>query len=269
MLLTTSLTCPSVPWRAIGRVVVLSVTALLVLQAPQAFAWGKEGHQVVAELAQSQLTPKARAEVDKLLATEPGATLSSIASWADEQRDRSTAAWHYVNFPRGTCTYVPERDCKDGNCVVAAISRQLEILKSSAPAAERLTALKYLVHFVGDVHQPLHAGYADDKGGNTYQVRLGDRGTNLHSLWDSGLLRTMGDPAQLTASLLPESKAAPVDKLDPKVFAEESCKVVQADGFYPDRFVDEAYQAKFTPVIRARLAAAGARLAAMLNKAWP
>ena len=133
-------------------------------------AWGPQGHEVIAALAQARLTTVAKAQVDKLLALEPGATLASISKWADKQRSPATAGWHFVNFPKGNCSYAPQRDCPDGNCVVGAIMQQLEILGSAAPPEERLTALKYVVHLVADVHQPLHAGYAEDRGGNTYQL---------------------------------------------------------------------------------------------------
>jgi hypothetical protein len=73
----------------------------------QALSWGAEGHQVIAKLAESQLTPKARKEVNRLLALEPDATMASVSTWADEHKGPATAAWHYVNFPHGTCNYVP------------------------------------------------------------------------------------------------------------------------------------------------------------------
>jgi hypothetical protein len=148
-----------------------------------AHAWGTEGHQVIASLAERQLTPAARAEVNSLLALEPGETLVSISTWADEHRSPQTAAWHYVNFPRDSCTYDANRDCPVGKCVIEAINRQADILRSSAPDEKRLTALKYLVHLVADVHQPLHAGYRDDKGGNLYQLQTFMRGSNLHARW--------------------------------------------------------------------------------------
>lgn len=115
--------------------------------------------------------------------------MASVSTWADEVRSRETAAWHYVNPPDGSCSYEPARDCPGGNCVVEAINGQVAILKSRASDAERLVALKWVVHLVGDVHQPLHAGFKGDKGGNRYQVQAFGRGMNLHSLWDGGLIR--------------------------------------------------------------------------------
>ena len=119
-------------------VVPLALTSLL---ARSALAWGTEGHRVIANLTEQGLNPKAKQEVRRLLALEPGSTLASISTWADEHRNPTTAAWHYVNFPKTSCTYEAQRDCPDGNCVVAAIDRQLEILASSVPDEKRLLAL--------------------------------------------------------------------------------------------------------------------------------
>jgi hypothetical protein len=167
------------------------------------FAWGSDGHQIVAMLAEAQLTPTARKELDRLLAQEPGSTLASISTWADEHRNPATAAWHYVNFPRGDCSYQPERDCPDGKCVVGVLDRQVEVLRTSVDDEKRLNALKYVVHFMGDIHQPLHAGYRDDRGGNSYQLQAFMRGTNLHAFWDSGLIKSLQqENAAVVKSLL-------------------------------------------------------------------
>lgn len=172
-----------------GALSAVLATSLVITHLP-VFAWGTQAHQVIAGLAMAQLTPQARHQVESLLAFESGATLMSVSTWADETRNPATAPWHYVNFPRDSCTYEMSRDCPDGKCVIGAIDAQTAILKSNATDEKRLNALKYLVHLVGDVHQPLHAGYLDDKGGNTYQLQVLRRVTNLHALWDSGL-----DPA--------------------------------------------------------------------------
>jgi len=233
-----------------------------------AHAWGTEGHQVVALIAQSQLTPKARVEVDRLLAQEPGETLASVSTWADEHRNPSRASWHYVNFPRGDCVYDESRDCPDGYCVVGAIKRQLQVLGSNAPDDKRLNALKYVVHFVGDVHQPLHAGYLDDKGGNTYQLQAFMRGSNLHAVWDTGLIKNLNEDAESMATRLQGTHLVfPVADLDPVTAAQESCMIVSMAGFYPDRLVGQDYIDRFTPDMERRLAAAGARLAGILNAA--
>ena len=239
------------------------------LLVSNALAWGKEGHQVVASLAETQLTAKAHAEVDRLLALEPGTTLQSISTWPDEHRNPATGRWHYVNFPRNTCTYDAGRDCPDGNCVVGAIAKQLEVLASSAPDDARLKALKYVVHFEADVHQPLHTGYADDKGGNSYQIQAFGHGTNLHAMWDSGLIKNLHEDVDaLTKRLISKNNAPNAADLNVVHAAEESCKIVGTAGFYPERKVGQDYVERYTPVMEQRLTVAGARLAGLLNRVF-
>lgn len=231
-------------------------------------AWGTGGHQVVAFIAEKQLTPKAKAAIDRLLAQEPGQTLVTISTWADEHRNPATAAWHYVNFPRETCQYVAERDCPDGKCVVGAIERQVEVLKSSEGDERKLMALKYLVHFVADVHQPLHAGYADDRGGNAFQLQAFMRGTNLHAFWDSGIIKSLSETPEVMAARLgrDSANAGDVDASAASA-AQESCVIVGTPGYYPERRVGQDYMDRFMPVLEARLTLAGARLARLLNRA--
>lgn len=243
---------------------------LIAIFVTNAHAWGREGHQVVANLAATQLTAKARAEVNRLLALEPGETLQSISTWADEHRNPATGSWHYVNFPRDTCTYDAARDCPDGNCVVGVIGKQLEILASTAPDEARLKALKYVVHFVADVHQPLHAGFGDDRGGNSYQLQAFGHGTNLHALWDSGLIKRLNEDVEtLTNRLISKRQATNAGDLNVVHAAEESCKIVGSVGFYFGRKVEQDYVERYMPVLEQRLTVAGARLAGLLNRAFP
>nr|CBA32582.1 hypothetical protein Csp_D32870 [Curvibacter putative symbiont of Hydra magnipapillata] len=109
-----------------------------------------------------------------------------------------------MNFPRGDCNYQQERDCPDGKCVIAAIDRQIEVLRTPGDDEKRLTALKYVVHFIGDIHQPLHAGFGDDRGGNSYQLQAFMRGSNLHAVWDTGLIKSLKqDNEQIVKSKSP------------------------------------------------------------------
>ena len=130
-----------------------NVLLLSLLASSAAHAWGAKGHRLVGEIAEAQLTPTARAEVTRLLAAKPGATMSSVSTWADEIRSRETASWHYVNPAPGDCSYERSRDCEDSRCAVEALSKQITVLKSKSKAsdAERLTALKWVIHLVGDI----------------------------------------------------------------------------------------------------------------------
>ena len=241
---------------------------VLNLTTNPAQAWGTQGHQVVANLAQAQLSVGARREVDRLLATEPGQTMASISTWADEHRNPATAPWHYVNFPVGDCNYRPARDCPDGQCIVAALDAQLQILSSPAPPPERLQALKWVVHLVADLHQPLHAGMAEDRGGNRYQLQFLLRWSNLHALWDSGLIRHMDEDAPTLAARLARQfwPSAP-GSLSVRAAAEESCRIARTPGLYPPGRVGQDYISAYTPIVEQRLWLASVRLAALLNRA--
>lgn len=239
----------------------------LVIYAPMSSAWGVDGHRIIAMLAETQLSPAARNEINRLLSQEPGATLPNISTWADEHRNPATAAWHYVNFPRGDCNYDASRDCPDGKCVVAAIDRQIEILKSSADDAKRLTALKYVVHFIGDSHQPLHAGFGEDRGGNSYQLQAFMRGSNLHAVWDTGLIKALQEENEaIVKRLLNRPRPIEMTSVSSAAIAMESCRIVSRPDFYPDRLVPPTYVERYLPVVEYQLMQAGYRLGRVLNE---
>ena len=252
---------------------IIKLVLIITLQAfflKAAFAWGAEGHQVVAQIAQSQLSPKAKSQISKLLSLEPGSSLVSISTWPDEHATKMTARWHYINFPKGSCVYVPERDCLNGDCVIAALQKQTQILGSKESDETRLLALKYVVHFMGDIHQPLHAGYIEDKGGNNYQIQAFGKGTNLHALWDSGLIKNLRMPTNTLALDLSSNRLKSGDYLnvDPLNAATESCNIAHEQNFYPTRIVDQQYIDHYTPILLARLKLAGERLAQLLNNTF-
>lgn len=246
--------------------------ALLLATATPALAWGPLGHRIVARLAEAQLTPQARAQVARLLQEQGARHLSDVAMWADDLRDsdparfRRTSRQHFVNFHSRDCIYDPPRDCPDGRCVVAAITRYATILGDrSRTDAERAQALEFVVHFVADVHQPLHASSGDDFGGNDYQVRWHDRGTNLHRVWDSLMLDDAHLSAARYAQVLANDGIPANSGGTPVQWAEESCRI--ARGAYPStRTITQAYVARERPVAELRLRQAGARLAALLDR---
>lgn len=244
-----------------------------------AHAWGPLGHRLVALLAWDDLTPEARRQIEALLRGEPDPTLAGIASWADDLREsdpvlgRRTARWHFVNIGEHDCDYLPPRDCPGGDCVIEAIRAQTAILADTRRTpAERLQALKFVVHFVGDVHQPLHAGYGRDKGGNDVQINWNGRGTNLHTLWDSRMLVTTGrsEQAYLDHLRTLSRPTLPAMTLPPPAatWAGQSCHVVTHPDFYPRRAkLEQAYADKHLPIAERQLRAGGVALAAVLNKA--
>ncbi|HYP01712.1 MAG TPA: S1/P1 nuclease [Pyrinomonadaceae bacterium] len=177
----------------------LALSLVTLLPARTSHAWGPSGHKIVAILARHHLSQGATAEVERLL---KGDALEDVANWADAEREErpETAGWHFVNLPRrvGSPARTPtgflrSRDCKDNNgepgCVVTAIEKYKAILADTGRSdADRLEALKFIVHFVGDMHQPLHCSFADDRGGNNIKVTWFGRQSNLHRVWDSGII---------------------------------------------------------------------------------
>jgi hypothetical protein len=250
--------------------------ALALLALPSAaFAWGPAGHRMVAALAEAQLHASARREVLHLLAVSADISLADVANWADDIRDdplgsalaRQTTRMHFINFPDSGCHYDAARICAGGQCVVAAIDAYAAALGDrTRPDQERAQALRFLVHFVGDVHQPLHAGYRPDRGGNNYQVRIDGKGSNLHSIWDSRILGSRRLGWKDYARRLERQPIADDDE-NPIDWAEQSCRVVRDDGVYPgSRTIDKAYLARMRPLAELQIRRAGARLATLLNR---
>jgi hypothetical protein len=266
--------------------------ALALAASPAAMAWSALGHRLVGELAERHLGPAAEAQVKLLLAGEPEPSLAGVATWADDLRNtdpeafKRTGRWHYINTPPGAgCAYVPARDCPDGECVIAAIERQRAILADrNQPLAARRDALKFVVHFVGDVHQPLHATNHTDKGGNDFQVSLrtdlepeayarkryvdGVMGTNLHSVWDYYILGSERLGLRPNADRLDALPWPP--KTDagtgPVAGAGESCRLVDARHLYPDKHtMDRSYLDAERPLAEQRVRQAAYRLAQLLD----
>jgi hypothetical protein len=272
------------------RFALFSIVMLLAPTRP-ASAWAELGHQLVGELAQARLTPEASRQVGELLQDEPVPTLAGVAYWADAlrsadpERFRATSRWHYVSLAEGPCRYQGARDCADGACVVEAIEAQARLLgDASQPRAARRDALKFLVHLVGDAHQPLHASHRPDKGGNAFQVSLrtsippeayaraqyrqGIMGTNLHSVWDYYVLAGAERALPEYARRLQTEPGAPQARsdADPAAWAEESCRVIDEAGLYPAaHLMQHDYLDSMRPLAERRVATAAQRLAHLLN----
>jgi hypothetical protein len=251
------------------------VCFILISASQPAVAWGPEGHSLVARIAESQLTPAARARVLEILG--PAKTMTSVASWADEvRRDRrDTGPWHYIDIPLDKSRLDMERDCAKGDCIVSMISRFRQVVRDAATPNDRAEALMFLIHFIGDMHQPLHCSDNHDRGGNDVLLQFHDEPTNLHSLWDSGLLSRLGTEDELFPSLSLEAAKHAKEWSEGTVtdWAEQSHKlgVEVVYGKLPKAIdgapvtIDAAYEAAAASVIREQIERAGARLAKVLN----
>lgn len=195
------------------RALTCLVMLIWVLSDSPALAWGTEGHHIVAYIAASELAPKARAEVADLLGGEATSSMVTASTWADEIRPtrRETAPWHYVNIEIGLSGYDAARDCADDDCIVAQIQREISLVGSkSLLKSVRAEALRFLIHFVGDLTQPLHCSDNHDRGGNSIRVVLDGRQTNMHAIWDTAVVQALGASDLDVASNL-EKSITPAD----------------------------------------------------------
>jgi hypothetical protein len=275
---------------ALGCVVLLSA-----LLARDGEAWGDMGHAIICEIAFQELNPQAREAVQRLIQQDPDFTLYSKAcAWPDHPRKR--AGEHFVNLPR-SATGLGDNPCPvDAPCVVTAIAADFAALaRAEATDTEKLTALKFLGHWVGDVHQPLHVSFKDDKGGNDIHED-GPCADNLHAVWDTCIIqRKLGTNVRRIATTLREAVTADqrtqwtstsATDWANESFAmttsedvaycvqtttgclyEEDNETYDADEDKKIVTVDEAYIARHLPTITQRLTQAGVRLGALLNRA--
>ncbi|MGB0132333.1 S1/P1 nuclease [Dokdonella sp.] len=247
--------------------------SLLFVTIP-ALAWGPDGHRIVASLAQAQLDDSSRAEVMRLLAASGDSSLADVSNWADDVREdptqqelsRQTSRMHYVNFDDAGCQFEAESICANGQCVVAAIDHYANALGDRELSdAERAEALRFLVHFVADVHQPLHAGYRADKGGNTFQVQIDGEGSNLHRIWDSKIISSRHIDWPQYTDLLKQNSAVAA-KGSAREWAEQSCSITRSDFYPANRTISASYLANQLDTVDQQLQRAAARLALLLNQ---
>ncbi len=261
---------------------------LLVSISTPLLAWGPEGHQTVADIARSRLTETTKRHIRELLGNDD---LGAISTWADEVRAQrpETLGWHFVDIPMNTSGFSQPRDCyrpdekhpqaqaDHHNCVVDRIEIFESILADKNESqATRVEALKFLVHFVADIHQPLHA-IGEARGGNDIHIsefgssQCGNGLCNLHSAWDTGLIEHSGhsegeyvaDLEKLIASRHLQHEA----RGTPETWANESFHLAQKVWLHDGGSVDEAYLRNNIGSLDERLARAGLRLAALLNLA--
>jgi hypothetical protein len=274
------------------RVLSSACLAAGMLSLAPAEAYGPDGHRIVCDLAYRYLSDEARTEVDRLIAQdEQFDHFRDVCSWADQVRGsthRHTAPWHYINQVRND-PIVNAEDCAEDGCITQAIDLHAGIFRDrNRSDADRLEALKFLAHWMGDIHQPLHVSIEGDRGGNDIEVLWrGERHTNLHRVWDSEiLLDHMSEewafvPASDRWSYLADALAAEIPlngvqiftPLDPIAWAQESHDIVRSRDFAyywasAERPIapGDAYYERSLPISRHQLQQGGVRLGGLLNE---
>lgn len=280
----------------VRRILLLLIGAIALLPAAPAAAWWDYGHKTVARIAMMEVSPRTRAEIARLLRAAPqldtptcaAATIEDASVWPDciramQDRFSYTATWHYQNV--NICRPFDQQSaCRDGNCVSSQVERNLRLLKDRAlPARERLAALAFLVHFVGDMHQPMHSGDRSDRGGNGFPAFYSRIRSNLHSIWDGYLAeRAISTPASdapgIRAEYSPQREA--IRGGDVTQWAEEAWEASRRFA-YGSLMTDPCGElpaqppvltqdkiADLVPIVRQQIARGGMRLARLLDEAF-
>jgi len=244
--------------------------------------WGQEGHMAIAQVAATRLTPQATKAIQNYLG---GKTLEQIAPLPDDYDHSASGKWssalHYVNLPRDATAYDDKYCPATPGCVVSAIGQFHDMLVkegTSGPTceygkSEEPCPIEFLVHFVGDAHQPLHVSYADDKGGNAVKVSWYGSQTNLHTVWDSKILQkyasqtdTLIQDLQDLISQNPNWVEHYATPSPPSYWANESFTYVLNNVYsYDSNDLGDAYYNASIGIVQQRLVAAAIRLSEMFN----
>lgn len=237
-------------------------------------SWGVTGHKTIAQIAENHLNEKAKNGVQILLGNQ---SMSDVASWADEVRNnpeyKNTASWHFLNLPLGLTynQFVVAVSGQDKENVYSALNKcRAELIDKTSTAEQKTVALKFIIHLVGDLHQPMHISRAEDKGGNTIQVTYDGKGTNLHSLWDSKLLEHQNMTYQELAKSYDtatdeEIKQWQSDNILKWIFESYQISSQLYREIDLNKNIDDDYYKSHLPIIQQRIEKGGIRLAGMLN----
>jgi hypothetical protein len=248
-----------------------ALIALLLIPAAL-FSWGKTGHRVVGQIAENHLTPKAFQAVRDLLGAD---SLAEVSNWADEIRSepnwRIADPWHYVNIPDGESYDTMEKN--PAGDILVALNRFDGVLRDpAAPRQSKIEALKFMVHLVGDLHQPLHAGKRDDLGGNRVTVTWfrSTEPVNLHAVWDDRIIEQENLSFTEWVRFLDhpsESEVREWQSTSYKQWMEESFRLrAKAYEFKPELPLSYEYVFRSMPIVKQRLLQGGVRLAGALNR---
>lgn len=251
----------------------LTLGALLLI-SQSGWCWGTQGHMIVAQIAEDNLTPNAKRAVTKLL---PGLSLAEVANWADSIKGdpewAHTKPWHFADIPDDE-DYGTAPQSQEGDVVVAITDMVRTLKDSGADLIDKQSALKFIIHFMGDIHQPLHVGRPDDHGGNSIRVTFEGRQTNLHSLWDSGMImKNPKDYKQYARDLQTQSLLGGYDIPEvafSTIIKEDMSLRRNIYDFKPVTegpvILDANYYRANLALMNSRLLSGGKRLADMLNQ---
>ena len=237
-------------------------------------AWGHDGHAAIGILALGQLSAESRLELERVLGSVDDQAIVEACNWPDTVRGTEEWEWsyplHYINIPPGESRYSEARDCPDRQCATEAIKKYaLELGDWQASTERRRQAFAWICHLTGDLHQPLHAGYAHDRGGNEFEITFNGEQTNLHNFWDRALIKErVGDWQGLigavsrfpTVQTTDSWTAVMVDR-----WTEESHQLVEQEIYPANPEITQNYADKSWAILQQRITTAAARLALIIE----
>lgn len=230
------------------------------------FAWGRKGHSLIAQIAISKLDAKTKQNVLSYL---NGMSIEDASVWMDEMRsDRKfdyMKPYHYVNIRKG----FPIKEV-EGDNIINALNQTLSELDNMKSLSNDDVKLRLLMlfHLIGDLHQPLHVGYGEDKGGNTVQISFFGKGTNLHSLWDSGMIEYKGLTLEQVLQIddYEPSELSAIKTIDVTSWVRDVRGNLDAVYDFKSNKIDDLYVDSNYPIVKSQILKAGIRLASVLDK---
>lgn len=247
------------------------IATFLFLCASLTWSYGDLGHKSVAAIAWQNLTPYAKQNVERILGMGQDKFVEASV-WADrvkrDERFSYLKPMHYVNMPKAAKRYDRARDCKKDRCIVEGIKKFSKVAKTGSHK-EKILALRMIIHLIADVHQPLHAGLYEDRGGNWYEIKYKRDSVSLHKFWDHQLIERMGkDWESISQSILQNNIEVAVGT--PENWAEESHGITVKYVYQAqeNKKVTDDYLKLSDQLSKEQLGKAGWRLAMWLNKLW-
>lgn len=256
------------------------LVAALCVTSQDGFAWGRDGHRAICLIAWEQLNPTTKTQVLDLLDITTDDQFADACTWADAivKERPETASWHTASLPSAAREFDMARDCKaPASCVIEQVGRHAAVLRSDAPKMVKAEALKFLAHLIGDLHQPLNIGFTDHLPARQISGQFMGLSTNLHAVWDAGLLRTRVPPGEDGGRIIFNDAAWAgrmygAHKKTPLEWANETLWITVSPptGFLGNKGGDvfnDNYIRQNRPVALEQIDKAGVRLADVLNGA--
>jgi len=269
-----------------GCLILLSAVLLILSPVDKASAWGADGHRLICAMAEAKLTPEAKSmlsetlRMGKFLDNNADEDFPEACLWPDKARHtthKGSYEEHFINVPKSEDSVDLARDCAALNCVATAIQRNLVYLSRDAQGkrekARKAAALRFLAHFVGDLHQPLHVGNGEDWGGNKIKVNWYGKKANLHGIWDYEILKKAGitypDSLEYLQEIKPEDSSSDVlawIRTSFRLARDNAYKDTEGNLIASGDTLGDAYFERAKPIVMSQISLSSSRLAYLLNE---